>query len=83
MVSAQKGIDQAEKALEDAKRQEKLGLSSSLPVNIQSAETNAESAKANYDNAVKAYDKAVRELEPENYPALSLAASNPSIKDSS
>ncbi len=69
LVSAQKGIDQAEKALEDAKRQEKLGLSSSLPVNIQSAEANVESAKANYDNAVKAYDKAVKELEPENYPA--------------
>lgn len=75
LVSAQKGIDQAEKALEDAKRQEKLGLSSSLPVNIQSAETNAESAKANYDNAVKAYDKAVKELEPENYPANVRAAS--------
>lgn len=67
IVSAQKGIDQAEKALEDARRQEKLGINSSLPVNIQSAEANVESAKTNYDNAVKAYDKAVRELEPENY----------------
>lgn len=69
IVSAQKGIDQAEKALEDAKRQEKLGINSSLPVNIQSAEANVESAKTNYDNAVKAYNKAVSELEPENYPA--------------
>ncbi len=69
IVSAQKGIDQAEKALEDAKRQEKLGVNSSLPVNIQSAEANVESAKTNYDNAVKAYNKAVSELEPENYPA--------------
>ncbi len=69
IVSAQKGIDQAEKAVEDAKRQEKLGVNSSLPVNIQSAEANVESAKTNYDNAVKAYNKAVSELEPENYPA--------------
>lgn len=68
IISAQKGIDQAEKALEDAKRQEKLGVSSSLPVNVQSAETGVETAKANYDNAVKAYNKAVSELEPENYP---------------
>lgn len=75
LVSAQKGIDQAEKALEDAKRQEKLGLNSSLPVNIQSAEANVESAKTNYDNAAKAYDKAVKELEPENYPATIRAAS--------
>lgn len=68
LINAQKAIDQAEKALEDAKRQEKLGISSSLPTNIQSAEANVESAKANYDNAVKAYNKAVKELEPENYP---------------
>ena len=68
LINAQKAIDQAEKALEDAKRQEKLGISSSLPTNIKSAEANVESAKANYDNAVKAYDKAVKELEPENYP---------------
>ncbi|MCM1023984.1 MAG: efflux RND transporter periplasmic adaptor subunit [Prevotella sp.] len=69
LINAQKAIDQAEKALEDAKRQEKLGISSSLPTSVQSAEANIESAKVNYDNAVKAYDKAVRELEPENYPA--------------
>ncbi|MDE6746813.1 MAG: biotin/lipoyl-binding protein, partial [Oscillospiraceae bacterium] len=69
LINAQKAIDQAEKALEDAKRQEKLGINSSLPTNIQSAEANIESAKANYDNAVKAYNKAVKELEPENYPA--------------
>lgn len=69
LINAQKAIDQAEKALEEAKRQEKLGISSSLPSSIQSAETNVESAKANYDNAVKAYNKAVKELEPENYPA--------------
>ncbi|MBD5144620.1 MAG: HlyD family efflux transporter periplasmic adaptor subunit [Ruminococcus sp.] len=68
LINAQKAIDQAEKALEDAKRQEKLGISSSLPTNIRSAEANVESAKSNYDNAVKAYDKAVKELEPENYP---------------
>ncbi|MDE7303883.1 MAG: efflux RND transporter periplasmic adaptor subunit [Oscillospiraceae bacterium] len=68
LINAQKAIDQAEKALEDAKRQEKLGISSSLPTNIQSAEANVESAKANYDNAVKAYNKAVKDLEPENYP---------------
>lgn len=69
LINAQKAIDQAEKALEDAKRQEKLGINSSLPTNIRSAEDNIESAKANYDNAVKAYDKAVKELEPKNYPA--------------
>lgn len=69
LINAQKAIDQAEKALKDAKRQEELGLTSSLPTNIRSAEDNIESAKANYDNAVKAYDKALKELEPENYPA--------------
>lgn len=69
LINAQKAIDQAEKSLEDAKRQERLGINSSLPTNIQSAESNLQSAKTNYDNAVKAYDKAVKELEPENYPA--------------
>lgn len=69
LINAQKAIDQAEKSLEDAKRQERLGISSSLPTNIRSAEANLQSAKTNYDNAVKAYDKAVKELEPENYPA--------------
>lgn len=69
LINAQKAIDQAEKALEDAKRQEKLGVNTSLPTSVQSAESNIESAKVNYDNAVKAYDKAVKELEPENYPA--------------
>lgn len=69
LINAQKAIDQAEKALEDAKRQEKLGVDSSLPTNVRSAESNIQSAKANYDNAVKAYEKTVKELEPENYPA--------------
>ncbi|MDE5991615.1 MAG: biotin/lipoyl-binding protein [Oscillospiraceae bacterium] len=74
LINAQKAIDQAEKALEDAKRQEKLGVDSSLPTNVRSAESNVQSAKANYDNAVKAYEKAVKELEPENYPANIRAA---------
>lgn len=76
LINAQKAIDQAEKALEDAKRQERLGVNSSLPINIQSAEANLQSARTNYENAqssrddvVKAYEKAVSELEPENYPA--------------
>lgn len=76
LINAQKAIDQAEKSLEDAKRQERLGISSSLPTNIRSAEANLQSAKTNYDNAVKAYDKAVKELEPENYPANVRAAAD-------
>lgn len=76
LINAQKAIDQAEKSLEDAKRQERLGINSSLPTNIRSAEANLQSAKTNYDNAVKAYDKAVKELEPENYPANVRAAAD-------
>lgn len=76
LINAQKAIDQAEKSLEDAKRQERLGINSSLPTNIRSAEANLQSAKSNYDNAVKAYDKAVKELEPENYPANVRAAAD-------
>lgn len=68
LINAQKVIDQAKKNLEDAKRQEEVGVNFSLPSSVESAEANAASAKANYDNAVKAYEKAVQELEPEHYP---------------
>lgn len=68
LINAQKVIDQAKKNLEDAKRQEEVGVNFSLPSSVESAEANVTSAKANYDNAVKAYEKAVQELEPEHYP---------------
>ncbi len=76
IVSAQRAVEQAEKNLEDAKRQENIGKDTTLPSNMQSADANLKNAKANYDDAVRAYDnaveaynKAVSELEPENYPA--------------
>ncbi|MCM1329429.1 MAG: efflux RND transporter periplasmic adaptor subunit [Ruminococcus sp.] len=74
LVNAQKAVDQAEKALEDAKRQEQQGIGTTLPSNIQNAdaqiknaEQQLESAKLNYDNAVKAYNDAEDALKPENY----------------
>lgn len=76
IVSAQRAVEQAEKNLESAKRQESIGKDTTLPANMQSADANLKNAKANYDDAVRAYDnaveaysKAVSELEPENYPA--------------
>lgn len=76
IVSAQRAVEQAEKNLESAKRQESIGKDTTLPSNMQSADANLKNAKANYDDAVRAYDnaveaynKAVSELEPENYPA--------------
>lgn len=75
LVNAQKAVEQAEKALEDAKRQEQVGTGTSLPTNLQNADTqikNAEqqvvSAKQNYENALKAYNDAEDALKPENYP---------------
>lgn len=75
VVNAKKAVEQAEKALEDAKRQEKIGTGTSLPANLQNADTQiknaeqqVESAKQNYENALKAYNDAEDALKPENYP---------------
>lgn len=87
LVNAKKVIEQAEKALDDAKRQEKLGTEMTLPTNIENADTqikNAssqvesaelayESAKSSYENSVKEYDDAEKALKPENYPASTKA----------
>ena len=81
MVNAQKAVEQAEKALEDAKRQESQGTGTTLPTNIQNADTQIksaeqqaesaknqlESANKNYENALKAYNDAEDALKPENY----------------
>ena len=69
LVSAKNAVEQAEKNLEEAKRQETFGNDTALPSGIRSAESSVESAKMNYDNAVKAYEDAVKALEPENYSA--------------
>lgn len=82
VVNAQKAVDQAEKALADAKRQETIGSETTLPSNLQNADTqikNAakqvesaknqlESANQSYNNALKAYNDAEDGLKPENYP---------------
>lgn len=81
LVNAQKAIEQAEKALADAKRQESQGTGTTLPSNIQnadtqiksaeqqvkSAENQLENANKNYENALKAYNEAEDALKPENY----------------
>lgn len=82
IVNAKKAVEQAEKALADAKRQESIGSETTLPSNLQNADTqikNAaqqvesaknqlESAKRSYETALKAYNDAEDDLKPENYP---------------
>ncbi|MCH5349309.1 MAG: efflux RND transporter periplasmic adaptor subunit [Oscillospiraceae bacterium] len=75
IINAQKMIDQAERSLEDAKRQERLSSELSQPVNtgnadaqIKRASSQLDSAKLSYDNALKAYNDAESVLKPENYP---------------
>lgn len=77
IVSAKRAVEQAEKNLDEAKRQENFGNDTALPSNMQSADANLKNAKANYDNCVEAYEKAVKELEPENYPANVKAVYDP------
>lgn len=81
LVNAQKAVDQAEKALEDAMRQESNGTGTTLPSNVQnadaqiknaeqqveSAKNQLENAKKNYETALKAYNDAEDALKPENY----------------
>ena len=81
LVNAQKAVEQAEKALADAKRQESQGTGTTLPSNIQNADTQIksaeqqaasaknqlESANQNYESALKAYNEAEDALKPENY----------------
>lgn len=81
LVNAQKAVEQAEKALEDAKRQESQGTGTTLPSNIQnadaqiknaeqqveSAKNQLENAELNYESALKAYNEAEDALKPENY----------------
>lgn len=69
VVSAKRAIEQAQKNLDEAKRQESFGKDTALPSNLQTAEASLENAKAAYETSADAYDKAVKELEPENYPA--------------
>ncbi|MCH5193234.1 MAG: efflux RND transporter periplasmic adaptor subunit [Oscillospiraceae bacterium] len=75
VINAQKMVDQAEKNLEDAKRQERISSDLTQQVNvgnadtqIKSASSQLDSAKLNYDNALKAYNDAEDALKPENYP---------------
>lgn len=81
LVNAQKAVEQAEKALADAKRQEEQGIGTTLPSNIQnadaqiknaqqqveSAQNQLENAEKNYETALKAYNDAEDALKPENY----------------
>lgn len=68
IISASKAITQAEKNLESAKRDEKIGVGTNLPTNIKSADEKVQSAKEAYEKSVEAYEKAEKELLPENYP---------------
>ncbi len=81
IVNAQKAVEQAEKALADAKRQEEQGTGTTLPSNIQNADTQIksaeqqvesakkqlENAEQSYESALKAYNDAEDALKPENY----------------
>lgn len=81
LVNAQKAVEQAEKSLADAKRQEEQGTGTTLPSNIQNADTQVKSAEQqvesaknqlenanqNYENALKAYNDAEDALKPEKY----------------
>ena len=69
IISAEKTVTQAEKALEKALREENLGLDSTIPNALESADNQVKTAKDAYDKSVEAYDKAVAELKPENHPA--------------
>ncbi|MGN0675824.1 MAG: efflux RND transporter periplasmic adaptor subunit [Oscillospiraceae bacterium] len=69
IVAAERNVEQAEKNLEDAKRQESIGTGTTLPSNLQNAASSVESAKNTYENSVKAYEEAEAALAPENYPA--------------
>lgn len=69
IISAEKAVVQAEKALEKALREENLGLDSTIPNALESADSQVKAAKDAYDKSVEAYNKAVAELKPENHPA--------------
>ena len=69
VMNAAKAVEQAEKALAEAKRQESYGTGTTLPSNVQSAEASLENAKMAYENSVKAYNDAEKALKAENYPA--------------
>jgi|GEM_PF-808248 len=69
VMTAEKAVTQAEKALENAKRDEMLGLDSTIPNALDSADSQVKSAKDAYDKSVEAYNRAVAELNPENHPA--------------
>ncbi len=70
VMSAAKAVEQAEKALENAKRDEALGLDSTIPESVENAGSQVKSAEDTYNRSVEAYNKAVAELKPENHPAL-------------
>ena len=69
IIAAEQALRQAEKNLETAKRNEKLGVGTTLPSAMQSADSQLASAKSAYENSVEAYEKAVKELNPETHPA--------------
>lgn len=68
VMSAQKAVEQAEKALDTAKRKAADGVKFDLPEAVENADNQVQSAKDAYDKAVKAYEEAVDELKPENHP---------------
>ena len=69
IIAAEQALRQAEKNLETAKRSEKLGVGTTLPSALQSADSQLASAKSAYEESVEAYEKAVKELNPETHPA--------------
>ena len=69
VLNAAKALEQAEKNLDEARRQESAGTGTTLPSNLQNAENSLESARLTYENSVKTYEDAEKNLKPENYPA--------------
>lgn len=69
IVNAKKVIEQAEKALDDAKRQERLSSELTQPNGVENASSQLESTRLNYESCLKAYNDAEDALKPEKYPA--------------
>ena len=68
IMNAAKAVEQAEKNLEDVRRQQSDGTGTTIPMNLQNAKTSMENARLTYENSVKAYEDAENALKPENYP---------------
>lgn len=63
VVNAQKAVEQAEKSLADAKRQESIGSETTLPSNLQNADTQIKNAAQQVESAKNQLESAKKQLE--------------------